>query len=272
MESISTPALWIDTGYVPNNETGIYLQQLKTTAGDYMTGNYVPMGCKNDSATETRFFALRSMADGQYEFFQGAGFGWGSWVDYPVIRGLFKTYMNYMNNRVVGAENSDYIAVEALPFTPERSIYMFAANINDTPFHVWGGRIYEAVISQGESIAMKFVPCLDPEGAPCMFDIISQEPFYNNGTGDFLYPGAESQVVTSNLDENFYAKKTKHGIQRLYHVPEDYTGSKDEYAIENGFKQLVEPPIPTEGHWIPEWIETDTQLICNWVETVVSEI
>lgn len=27
-----------------------------------------------------------------------------------------------------------------------------------------------------------------------------------------------------------------------------------------------------EGYWIPVWTETDTQLICNWVETVVSEI
>ena len=100
-----------------------------------------------------------------------------------------------------------------------------------------------------------------------MYDIISQQPFYNEGTGQFLYPGAESQVVTSDLDEIFYAKKTAHGIQKLYHVPENFSGSKDEYAIENGFKQLVEPPMPTEGYWTPEWIETDNQLICNWVET-----
>ena len=99
-----------------------------------------------------------------------------------------------------------------------------------------------------------------------MYDIISQELFYNEGTGQFLYPGAESQVVTSDLDEIFYAKKSAHGIQKLYHVPENFSGSKDEYAIENGFKQLVEPPMPTEGYWIPEWTETDTQLICNWVE------
>lgn len=208
----------------------------------------------------------------EFDFEQGSGFGWGPWISYPNFYGLSKTYTNYMNNRLVAAENTDPITVAPLLITPEYSIFMFAVCLEGSVNHWWGGHIYEAVISQGESIAMKFVPCLDPEGAPCMYDIISQEPFYNNGTGDFLYPGAESQVVTSNLDENFYAKKTKHGIQRLYHVPEDYTRSKDEYAIENGFKQLVEPPMPTEGYWIPEWIETDTQLICNWVETVVSEI
>jgi hypothetical protein len=28
----------------------------------------------------------------------------------------------------------------------------------------------------------------------------------------------------------------------------------------------VEPPMPVEGYWAPEWTETDAQLICNWVE------
>jgi len=133
-------------------------------------------------------------------------------------------------------------------------------------------RVYSFTISRAGEMQLYFIPCLDPNGTPCMYDIMSQEPFYNDGTGQFLYPGAESQVVTSDLDEIFYAKKTAHGIQKLYHIPENFSGSKDEYAIENGFKQLVEPPMPTEGHWIPEWIETDTQLICNWVEADISEI
>lgn len=32
-----------------------------------------------------------------------------------------------------------------------------------------------------------FVPCLDPTGAPCMFDMVSRQPFYNAGSGDFTY-------------------------------------------------------------------------------------
>ena len=132
---------------------------------------------------------------------------------------------------------------------------------------IFNARCFGGDISEGEAIRHCFIPALGPTGAPCLYDIISQEPFYNNGTGDFLYPGAESQVVTSDLDEIFYAKKTAHGIQKLYHVPENYRGTKDDYASENGFKQLVEPPMPTEGYWISEWTETDTHLICNWKET-----
>lgn len=64
----------------------------------------------------------------------------------------------------------------------------------------------------------------------------------------------------------FYAKLTEHGIHRLYHVPRGYTGTMDDYAIANRFKELVEPPIPLEGYWIPKWYETETQLILDWVE------
>ena len=35
--------------------------------------------------------------------------------------------------------------------------------------------------------AQKLVPCLDTEGVPCMFDLVSQKPFYNAGTGSFTW-------------------------------------------------------------------------------------
>ena len=64
-----------------------------------------------------------------------------------------------------------------------------------------------------------------------------------------------------------YAQLTEHGIRRLYYVPKGYAVTMDEYAATNGFKELVEPPMPMTGHWMPEWRETDTQIILDWVET-----
>lgn len=112
------------------------------------------------------------------------------------------------------------------------------------------------------------VAALDPTGAPCMYDLVTHTPFYNDsGIGDFLYPTDTAPVMTLDLDEKFYAKRTEHGIRRLYHVPKGCTMSKDEYAAKNGFKEILEPPMPQEGYWVPQWRETETQLICEWVET-----
>jgi hypothetical protein len=129
------------------------------------------------------------------------------------------------------------------------------------------GRAYEVCIKNDGVTALQLIPALDPTGTPCMYDLVSKQPFYNRGTGDFLYPTDSAPAMTTDLDEKFYAKLTEHGIRRLYHVPNGCTLTKDEYAAENGFKILVEPPMPEEGYWRPEWRETETEIICDWIET-----
>ena len=32
-----------------------------------------------------------------------------------------------------------------------------------------------------------YVPCVDAAGVPCMYDTVSKQPFYNQGTGEFTY-------------------------------------------------------------------------------------
>lgn len=113
-----------------------------------------------------------------------------------------------------------------------------------------------------------YIPALDPTGAPCMYDIVTREAFYNAGTGDFLYPGKEEQATTYSLRKpRMYAQKTEHGIRRLYHVPKGYNGTPEEYAAENGFKVLVETPQPEEGYWAPVWHEREDCIELEWVET-----
>lgn len=263
---------YIDTEYVPNNETGIYLYQLKTQNGDY-----VPMGSRNSNSTETRFYALRTSAPSEGNI---AGFGWGRWsmVALP-IRGLSKTYLNYMNSHTVEAlEMSSLVefpiitSLSELPFTPEYSIFIFAANIGGKADLRWSGRIYETSISQGESIAMSFVPCLDPEGAPCMFDLVSETPFYNDGAGDFVYPAEEATTYSLRRVLPDWGKLTEHGLKRLYHVPDDYTGELIDYALENGYKPIIETEIPEEGYWTPQWRETEEEIILDWIETEAPEM
>lgn len=131
-------------------------------------------------------------------------------------------------------------------------------------------RIHNARFSQVGVQTRNLLPMLDPTGTPCMVDMVTRcKPFYNSGTGDFTYPGAEQAIQTLDLDfeAKNYAQLTEHGVRRLYHVPKGYTGTKDDYAAEHGFKELVEPPMPMTGYWMPEWRETETQLILDWVET-----
>lgn len=151
-------------------------------------------------------------------------------------------------------------------------LILFAHHVggNDTVYGIiqrlGQGRIKVAVFSNAGVPTANFIPVLDQTGAPCMFDLVSRKPFYNSGTGDFTYPGKEIEVATYSLRNRMYGKITEHGIRRLYRVPEGYS-SKEEYAAENGFKLLIETPMPEEGNWTPVWHDREDCIELEWVET-----
>ena len=39
------------------------------------------------------------------------------------------------------------------------------------------------------------------------------------------------------------------------------------YAMENGYKPIVEEPAPEDGYWVPKWHETEEEIVLEWVET-----
>lgn len=49
------------------------------------------------------------------------------------------------------------------------------------------GKIYCCKIWQGENLIRDFIPVLDWNDRPCMYDRVTDELFYNQGMGKFLY-------------------------------------------------------------------------------------
>jgi hypothetical protein len=130
------------------------------------------------------------------------------------------------------------------------------------------------IIAEGDNCKLSFVPCLDETGAPCMFDLVSRKPFYNEGEGDFLYP-TESATYSLRPAERYipeFAQLTPNGVRRLYKTPDWYDGSIEEYAAAYGFKPIVETEQPTEGYWAPQWRETEEEIILDWIETEAPEM
>lgn len=64
-------------------------------------------------------------------------------------------------------------------------VYIFAQN----PLNkISGGiRVYGSKIYKGTKVIASYVPCLDNNYRPCMYDAVSRQAFYNQGTGEFLY-------------------------------------------------------------------------------------
>ena len=102
-----------------------------------------------------------------------------------------------------------------------------------------------------------------------MFDTVSRTAFYNSGTGDFVTPqsGATTYSLQGRRELPDWGKLTPTGLRRLYHAPAWYKGDAYDYALENGYKPIVEEPAPEEGYWVPVWHETEEEIVLEWVET-----
>lgn len=131
--------------------------------------------------------------------------------------------------------------------------------------NILGGhyQIYEGKFLDEGALHCHFLPALDETGAPCLFDIVGRVAYYNQGEGDLLYPTETTAYSLRRVLPN-WGKLTEHGLRRLYHTPEGYAGELIDYALENGYKPIIEEPAPEDGYWTPRWTKSEEKIILEW--------
>ena len=178
----SSGTQWIDTGVVPDNETGLFLKAHRINGGDL-----VPVGARTN---DIRFYPPRFNMDGvTIEY---------AWENYYVLGNRntsddlsYVSLLNFYNTRKASIQTQSNFYENALNTTlPSLShtIYIFDWNYNGSATTHWIGKIYEVKISQGENLIRHFIPCLDNDGIPCMYDLVNDEVYYKEGDGEFNYP------------------------------------------------------------------------------------
>ena len=113
---------------------------------------------------------------------------------------LFKSGINpQINQRMIIAKTPNQFIIGSKIFNieigtvkAEYPLVIFTTNRNGQPqiAEAWVQqyRLYGFSIKNAKAeFIMNLLPCLDKNGTPCMFDTVSKKPFYNQGTGEFLY-------------------------------------------------------------------------------------
>lgn len=92
----------------------------------------------------------------------------------------------------------------------------------------------------------------------------SDEP--QSSTFNLRRPAPIDETVYTNTAK--WAMMTDTGVRRLYKTPKDYEGSLEDYAIQCGYKQLIETESPNEEgkYYSFRWVETDDTLMTEWFE------
>lgn len=81
---------------------------------------------------------------------------------------------------------TEYEIVEGTRSGTIKNITFMGFSYRETYYHR-GIRLYKAEIYTAEGCIHRLLPCLDETGTPCMYDVITNTPYYNQGTGDFTY-------------------------------------------------------------------------------------
>lgn len=178
----STGLQYINTGFLPNQDTRVVVE-FKAMSGYYGT----IFGARTASANSTFSFIYTMNGATISDDYGNTRRVLGSKIfNQTIVIDKNKSY-TYVLNKSTGSSiyrtDSTYTNFQtAFP------LYLFgmndggALNINESGTRL----IYSAKIYDNGTLVRDFIPVLDGGNIPCMYDRITEQYFYNQGTGDFI--------------------------------------------------------------------------------------
>ena len=175
----STGTQWIDTEYKPNDNTRMKITYIFT--GTY--GNI--FGTRN--STNNAAFSIA------YQPSQNALL-----LDYGSERDQSITKAPWSNTLIAVDFNKNILYMDNLStgitYTKTFTIQTFHANYNQILFGFNNlgiiapalARIYSCKLYDNDVLVRDFIPVLDKDGVPCMYDLVEGKFYYNAGTGQFI--------------------------------------------------------------------------------------
>ena len=170
---------YIRTNIYPTDEYGYKIINTYTLNG----GEQCAIGCMDSGNRFVGVYTGGSQVSG----------GWGSFVGYLkspysfTDDTIWDVSCNYKNSRKIIFNNEELkdISDVHVSGTINRPLILFGRDSGT----ITGikGKIYKVIITKGTDIVNIFIPCLDTEDTPCMYDIINKQAYYNVGSGDFSY-------------------------------------------------------------------------------------
>lgn len=185
----STGTQYIDTGYVPNQDTRVITEHFYT------------------KQPQNRGFVYGvgvSATDRAFEMYTW-GQNWNSPYGNTNITMTPPTSSLFVSGKINADKNKNNITITYqdgtsqtksctyVTFTAPRNMWLFAINRGNlsVDFRADCVQLCYCKIWDNGTLVRDFIPVLDMNDVPCMYDKVTDELFYNQGTGEFLYSLSE---------------------------------------------------------------------------------
>lgn len=180
----STGTQYIDTKYIPNNNTAIeiMISGISKNSFSIQSGTWF-IGARQGYLNNAFGFYYNPSNQNLYYAFGDnmpyANFSSSLLYEKTVKIKTDKTGLYVNNSKVVTA--TDTI------FTSPVSLSLFGLNNNGTTISFTNFKNHACQISENGVLVRDYIPVLDLNMKPCLYDKVTCTFFYNQGTGEFLY-------------------------------------------------------------------------------------
>ena len=174
----STGTQYIDTGFTPTNTTKVDVDV--ALLGFSGTSSVSRWCCVLNSGSPR--YGLFFGYDQSQSFAATIQLGWGS-----VYKNILYTFSEQTRFNAVVENASVYVngdlidSATANTFTAGSTLQIFRSKSGES------ARVYKCKIYDNGTLVRDLIPCLDTNGAPCMYDVITKQTYYNAGTGTFYF-------------------------------------------------------------------------------------
>ena len=197
LESVTGSKMYIDTGITFDKYEDLTITATveRLTAGrSVIIGSYdatsdcINIEAYNSPASTLRLY-LRTTNTGSYSTTINAGLPPNTTTTITAVYTASTGVATITN----GSGQASVTTAKTTPNTLS-DIWMFCDRRPDTSQILGGMRIYAATIIKGGVLVRDFIPVVDWNNIPCMYDKVSGRLFYNGGGGAFVIPPGEFPV------------------------------------------------------------------------------
>lgn len=174
----SSGTQYIDTGFVPNQDTRVVVDLQPTSENTSLAANDF-FGAR--TSTSSKAFAIQwNTANNQFQHFYNNGYDNLDFGEFTV-RQIIEMNKNILSINGVTHERT-YAS-----FQCDYSLYLCAINNAGSAGFFSNLRLYYCKIYDNGTLIRDYIPVLDWDGVPCLYDKVKRKLYYNAGTGSFAY-------------------------------------------------------------------------------------
>lgn len=178
----STGTQWIDMGVAPDQNTKVILKVLATNLN--ASSGVSLIGSRSSNNSSDQFFTYISGDQGF--LFRVDGEEAASAFTNFKVNTLYTITLS--TSRFLVDENGNRVHTMYISSSSDFTSTVTMALFRSKPFSMgFIGNIYVCKHYNNDHLIQHFVPCLDSDGVPCMYDLVSKTTFYNQGTGSFTW-------------------------------------------------------------------------------------